>query len=82
MINDDRHEAPPNEIAEMLLIASEQTTKYTSPGENLLQNVESATPEDRAFAHKAAESSKLLNDWCDEIDSWPWNGDFNNPVSR
>ncbi|KAF4633498.1 hypothetical protein G7Y89_g4620 [Cudoniella acicularis] len=45
---------------------------FTNPSGKLKASVEAATPAERAFGIRATLASKKIQEWVDELSSWPW----------
>jgi hypothetical protein len=45
---------------------------FTSPSGKLKASIEAASPADRAFGIRATLASKKVEQWLEELSSWPW----------
>ncbi|KAL3422725.1 GAS2 domain-containing protein [Phlyctema vagabunda] len=45
---------------------------FTTPNRKLSASVEAASPTERAFGMRATLASKKIQEWLDEISTWPW----------
>ncbi|KAG0648190.1 hypothetical protein D0Z07_5232 [Hyphodiscus hymeniophilus] len=45
---------------------------FTNPSGRLRASVEAATPSERSFGIRATIASKKIQEWVDELSTWPW----------
>ena len=70
---------PPSTILSLLLKSSGTVSDRSENDEHLLNSIERASSTETVFALRAAESSKLLKAWCEEVGAWRWPGTFEAP---
>ncbi|KAL9050701.1 MAG: hypothetical protein Q9162_006475 [Coniocarpon cinnabarinum] len=71
---------PPATILSLLQKSSGTVSEQSDNDGQLLSTIELASGTERMFALRAAETSKLLKAWCDEVESWSWPGGFEAPM--
>ena len=60
-----------------IITASFEPIEETSKEDRwLVEGIASASSVDRIFARRIAETARMLDDWCKEIEAWTWNGNF------
>jgi len=65
-----------------IIAASFEPQEETSKQDRwLVESIISASCVDRIFTRRIAETARVLDDWCKEMETWTWNGDFENVES-
>ena len=76
------HDLSPIATLKAIIANSELSSETPVDQNKLVQSIEAASTTEKSFAKKVAETSRLLRLWCDELDSWQWDGDFEVPQSE
>lgn len=71
----------PQVLLHMLLESSSTVPDTSNNDDHLLNSIEVASEDERAFALKAASSSRLLKAWFADVSAWHWPGGFEVPGS-
>jgi len=81
-IEDGFRDLSPATTLRTIFASSESALHLPRSEVKLMESIETASSVEKAFGKKVAESSKLLRIWCNEIEAWPWNDDFEVPQSE
>ena len=66
----------PSRVLRIIAASFEPLEKTSKEDHWLVESIVTASCVDRIFARRIAETARLLDDWCKEMETWTWNGDF------
>jgi len=81
-VEDGFRDLSPATTLRTIFASSESALPLYRSEVKLMESIETASSLEKAFGKRVAESSKSLRIWCNEIEAWPWNGDFEVPQAE